>query len=169
MTLFLFGRASVPQQTEFPTEKGYYYEEVEKILNDRIEQPFSKLLQYIDEIDFDSNSFILKPGFNETTKQFMNGLLARNPNTFKSAKKNSKYLQLYGQQAQHDLTVITSINEAVKMGLFDEYYPTFTVNRTEMPFVLPICGFYWYNKNKNIYERKKACYCVTDIFLRKTI
>ncbi len=132
------------------TEKGYFSESVEKILNNVIEQPFSRLLHYIDKIDFDSIGFHLENGFEETTKSFLNALLARSPNTYNTLKKSSIFLQLLNQQSQHDLSVLTSIREAEKIDFFKDYFPTFTVNRTQTPFVLSVCGFYWFNNGKNI-------------------
>lgn len=132
------------------TEIGYFSEAVEKSLNQSIEQPFSSLLRYIDKIDFDSSGFVLKRGFVEKTRMFMNALLARDPTVYKEMRNTSVYLQLMDEQSQHDLSVMTAIEEIQKIGLFNEYYPTFTVNKTDIPFVLPLCGFYWFNRNKNI-------------------
>lgn len=141
---------SIGNAGKINTEKGYYSASTEKSLNQKIEQPFSNLLRYIDSIDFNSRGFIVKRGFVEKTRTFLNALLARNPNTLKSMQNNSVYLQLFDSQSQRDIGVATAMNEAERIGFFDKYYPTFTVNKTNQPFVLPICGFYWFYENKII-------------------
>ena len=129
---------------------GYFSEAVEKILNQSIEQPFSSLLRYIDTINFDANSFVIKRGFVRKTKSFLYALLARNPIVYEKIRKISIYTQFLDQQSQHDISVITAIKEAEKLAILDEYYPTFTVNKSNTPFVLPLCGFYWMNKCINL-------------------
>ena len=146
----LSGSITIGCADSINAEIGYFSETVEKILNKSIEQPFSNVLRYIDTIDFDSKSFSPKHDFVENTRVFLNALLARNPNTFKGMRRSSIYLQLHDLQSQHDIGVLSCIDVAIKNGYFNDYYPTFTVNKTKVPFVLPICGFYWYNNNRNI-------------------
>jgi len=131
-------------------KEEYYSENVEGILSQAIERPFSQVIHYLEKIDFDARSFTVDPGIIETTKTFLNALLARNPNTFQKTQEVSVFLQFLDRQSQHDISVLTCINEASKLGFFDKMHLTFTVNKTMIPFVLPLCGFYWYNGGKNI-------------------
>ena len=127
------------------TEKGYYSETMEEILNESIETPFSRILQMLDGIDFDSGTFNLDLKFEEATKLFLYALLARNPKMIDKGMDESIFLQFLCEQDQHDLMVLSGVDEAGKMRLFDKYIITFTINKSNVPFVLPISGLYYYS------------------------
>lgn len=129
------------------TEIGYYSETAEGMLNEAIETPFSMLLQKLDIIDFDAGTFYLDSEFDKITKQFLAALLVRNPKTIEKGIDTSFFLQFFSDQEQHDLMVMAGIDEAEKVKIFDNYLITFTVNKSNTPFVLPISGLYYYTIN----------------------
>lgn len=100
------------------------------------------MVKYIDRIDFDAEPFNLFPRFEITVKQFLRALFARNPNNVNAIDENSLLFQFYDLKSKHDATVITGMEEANEQALFDHFFPTFSVNRSNVPFVLPVNGFY---------------------------
>ena len=131
-------------------EEGYYSEIVEDILSKSIERPFSRVVHFLEQIDYNADSFTVDQVIVETTKLFLNALLARSPATTKKTQESSIFLQFLDPQSQRDISALTCIDEALKLGFFDDMDLTFTVNKTNIPFVLPLCGFYWYNNGKNL-------------------
>lgn len=126
------------------TEEGYYSPEAEELLNANVEGPFSRILKYLDSIDYDADSFTLPPDFMDTVKTYLNALLVRNPKTFQSTANKSVFMQFFPVQQQHDMTVVAGLDEARKTDYFRDYFPTFMNNETDVPFILPVCGFYWF-------------------------
>lgn len=126
------------------TQFGYYSEEVEKYLNDNIEAPFAKVLQFVDKTDFDDPKFTFSKDFSESVKAFIYALLARDPVLLSNIDKNSIYNQFLPKRYQHDFAVKQGMRIARERGYFDSYTVTFSVNKTPKPFVLPICGIYSY-------------------------
>lgn len=129
------------------TEKGYYSEGMETILNRDIETPFSKVLKYVDSIDYESDSFGLFPGFEKAVKDFLKALYVRNPMNVDDMEKQSDFFQLLDVQSRHDVAVWMGMEEVNDQKLFAPFIPTFSVNRSSVPFVLPICGYYGFTHN----------------------
>lgn len=126
------------------TEKGYYSPEAEDLLNTIVEGPFSRILKYLERIDYDADSITLSPDFLNTVKTYLNALLVRSPKTFQSATDISVSMQFFPIQQQHDMTVLAGLDEAREKDYFRDFFPTFMNNITDVPFVLPVCGFYWF-------------------------
>lgn len=129
------------------TEKGYYSKDTEDFLNNEIENPFSRMLQAIDQINFDESTFQLDNNLNRSIKSFIYALIARDPIFFSGIKQNSVLYQLLPEQNQHDYAAVEGIQLALENGYFGSYHVTFTINKTTKPFVLPICGIYDYEMN----------------------
>ena len=129
------------------TEEDYYSEGMESLLNRSIETPFSKVLRYIDAIDFDSDSFSLFSGFEKTVKDFLKALFVRNPNNVDEIEKHSIFFQLCDERSKHDVAVWMGMEEAYSQALYDLFFPTFCVNQSDTPFVLPISGSYGFTHN----------------------
>lgn len=126
------------------TQFGYYSEKVEKYLNDNIEAPFSTVLQFVENTDFDDLGFVISPEFQYNVKSFVYALIARDPSITSKVDKYSAFWHLLSQQDQHNYAAIQGINLAQESGFFDSFIVTFSVNKTKKPFVLPMCGIYSY-------------------------
>lgn len=126
------------------TQFGYYSEEVEKYLNDNIEAPFAKVLHFVDNTDFDELGFVISPEFQYNVKSFVYALIARDPSITSKVDKYSIFWHLLSVQDQHNFAAVQGINLAQESGFFDPFIVTFSVNKTNKPFVLPMCGIYSY-------------------------
>lgn len=129
------------------TEHGYYPDEIEKLLSDEIENPFSQILRFIDLLDLEQPSFTMNSIDENNIKQFLISLIVRSPLFIDSIGKNSVFFDLFSQTDQHTMAILQGMQEAQKLRLFDDYRVTFTVNKTKKPFILPISGVYFYSLN----------------------
>ena len=129
------------------TEFGYFSIEIEHFLRDKIETPFGKILAYIDGIDFEQEYFPMTPDFEQSTRAFIYSLMSRDPAMVNEMNENSFFSQFLPTQFRHDYAAINGIALAKQNKLLSEYILTFLVNRTDIPFVLPIAGLYDYNLN----------------------
>ena len=129
------------------TEPGYYPDEIEKFLNNELEQPFSKILKFIDSIDLDTPYFTMTNMDKNNIKQFLVSLIVRSPLFIKSLYENSVYFHDYSQTDQHSLAITQGIAALKNAKIYDDYCVTLTVNKTEKPFILPICGLFYYSLN----------------------
>lgn len=124
------------------TELGYYSAEVEEYLNNYVETPLSDLLSQIDCINFDASSFDMPPKIAVLIRRFIYSLIARSPKMIPEIKKKSIYYQFLAPQAQHDYAVCEGMSIAENMGILNDWFVTFAVNKTTTPFVLPMFGIY---------------------------
>lgn len=130
------------------TELGYYSANTEAFLNKNVEKPFSDLLQKIDKIDFSSPSFDMTTEMDGVVKRFIYSLVVRSPQMIEATNRNSVFYQFLPLQEQHDYAVEAGLFFADNSGLLDDYFVTFAVNRSQTPFVLPMCGLYNFKINK---------------------
>lgn len=128
--------------SSFNTEKGYYSDETEQILNSEIETPFSKLLNKYRPSVLGDDEFEMSLNDVLCIKRFFYSFLCRNPQMVEMVKDKSVFYQLLTETDQHGSAAIMGIREGERMGLFNEYDVAFFINRTEVPFVLPNCGIY---------------------------
>lgn len=126
------------------TQPGYYSDEVEHYSNNNIETPFSKVLQFVEQTDFDAPVFQVNDDFSTNVKSFVYALIARDPKLLSQINSNSVFFQFLRKQSQHDFATVEGIRLAQKNGFFDAYNVTFSVNKTKKPFVLPVHGIYSY-------------------------
>lgn len=129
------------------TQEGYFSPDVEEILNNRIEKPFADVLSFIDNIDFETPNSIITPEGEKTIKNFIYALCVRDSQMLSSISEHSVFFQFFSEQDQHDIAVIEGMNQAQILKTFDPYTVTFTINRTQSPFVLPTRGLYSYKMN----------------------
>ena len=127
------------------TEFGYYSVDTENYLSDNIETPFGKILAYIDSLDFTQEYFAMPFDFEQSTRAFIYSLLSRDPAMVSTVNKHSVFLQFLPKQSRNDFTAIIGILQAKQNDPFAEYFLTFMVNHTEVPF--PIAGLYSYSIN----------------------
>lgn len=125
-------------------QQDYYSADVERYLSDNVEQPFSKVLQFVENVDFDADSFYVNNEFDKSVKTFVHSLFARDPQLLAVIQRKSVFFQFLSEQTRHNFAAIEGMNIAREKGLFSDYVATFTVNKTNTPFVLPICGLYSY-------------------------
>lgn len=133
----------------FNTKRGYYSLEMEQYLSESIETPFGRILTVVDRIDFEKANFIMPSDFERTTKSFMYALMARDPYEIEDTEKNMIYSQFFfSKQMRHDYLAKKRMEIADKKEFLADYILTFMVNKTDVPFVLPIAGTYGYKMGK---------------------
>lgn len=128
--------------SSFNTEKGYYSDEIELMLNSEIETPFSKLLNKYRPSILGDEEFEMSLNDILCIKRFFYSFLCRNPQMVEMVKNKSVFYQLLTETDRHGSAAIVGVREGERMGLFNEYDATFFINQTEVPFVLPNCGIY---------------------------
>lgn len=129
------------------TQFGYYSIETEHYLRDNIETPFGTILAYIDQVDFNQEYFIMTYDFERSTRNFIYALMARDPIMIKEMRGKSFFAQFLPEQSHHDFAAVNGISIAGKQRIFADYILTFMINRTDIPFVLPLGGLYDYRLN----------------------
>ena len=128
--------------SSFNTEKGYYSDATEHILNAAVEAPFSNLLKRYRSAILSNEEFGMSWDDILLTKRFFYSLLSRNPQMVRVIKSHSVYYQFLPETDQHGYAAIAGIQEAEKKDLFNDYDVAFFINQTETPFVIPNCGIY---------------------------
>lgn len=131
------------------TEYGYYSEYTEKWLGENIETPFGEVLKYLETVNFDDEIIIINSNIEPIIRHFIYSLISRDPEMLKKANTHSAYMQFYEAQYQHDYCALFGIEFAKEHEIYSDYIVTFLINRTNVPFVLPICGAYSYKFNKH--------------------
>ncbi|QTE74276.1 DUF4238 domain-containing protein [Clostridiales bacterium FE2010] len=129
------------------TEHGYYPDEIEKLLSDEIEKPFSQILKFIDSLNLEKPFFTMTSIDEGNIKQFLVSLIVRGPLFIDGINRNSVFFQFFSPTDQRTLAISQGLMEAEKQKVFDSFRVTFTVNNTDKSFVLPIGGLYSYSLN----------------------
>ena len=132
------------------TEFGYYSEATERYLRDNIETPFGRIMNLIKEITINPQ-FRVDPNTQSITFRFLHALLCRGPEMMVSINKNSIFYQFLSPQEQHDYAVIFGLALADKVRFYDDYFITFSINDSYVPFVLPMQGLYSYTFSQSKY------------------
>lgn len=122
--------------------KNYYSADIEELLNQYIEHPFSLLVRRIEKVDFGKESFQLSSEENKTIKLFFRSLIARSPAILKEIEKDSFESQWEKEKAQHDDIFLYRMHQAESLGVFDDYIITLFINKTVLPFVLSVSGMF---------------------------
>lgn len=129
------------------TEFGYYPEKIEKFLSNQIEQPFSNIVKFIDALDLEKPHFLMTTAIEYEIKQFMISLIIRSPLFINSIKNTSVFFQFLGKTDQRTIAISGGIATAQEQRIFNDFRATLTLNKSAMPFLLPICGIYSYMMN----------------------
>lgn len=125
------------------TESGYYSTTVEQYLNQSIETPLSNALSALDNIDFYQPTISIEVSHLNAIKQFAYSLISRDPIAHKAMNNNLVISKIFFEitaQDAHDIMAVYGPELAKEAGLLEEYILSFLINKTEIPFVLPICG-----------------------------
>lgn len=128
------------------TKKGYYSNEVERLLQKIIETPLGTEIQYMTSNDF-SQPIDIPHNFRDVSLIYIHSLIARAPYLYSEIEKKSLFLQFFNnltKTEKNDLAVTCVLQVGVENSPFKDYIITMMVNNTTIPFVLPICGMYSY-------------------------
>ena len=125
------------------TNEGFYSNETEGFLDKNIEDPFGKLLLSIDTISSDPPKGSIDSVFDSIAKIFAYALVARNPSSIAHIIRAYQYEDDVSQQIKNELGMLFGLISVTESNPFNAYGTTIVENRTDMPFVLPICGVYF--------------------------
>lgn len=124
------------------TEDDYFSEYGEKYLNHNYENPFQRVLQYIDEFDFEHSTTSFPPEKEKNIRNFMYSLIARSPGFLSEGRKTSVSFRQTDEQAQHDKAAIYGTRVGQELDILKYYKTTLVENESSTVFVLPTCGIY---------------------------
>lgn len=122
-------------------EYGYYSNDTETFLDKYIESPLGKILKYIENTDFSTPTTTPK-NMQDIVMRYIHALIARGPSMISSINQSAIFFRFLSEREQHDCVAIESFRLAQQLGLFSEYFITFMINETGIPFVLPTGGLY---------------------------
>lgn len=125
------------------TRKGYFSNEVEEMMQRYFETPFAKLLKEIRNFDFSFSYLNVTNEFWDIIKRFILLTLARTPEMYDNIVSNTVYARFVAvkDEEKADIAVETCMTLGGETVL-DEFTITFIINRSSVPFVLPMCGLY---------------------------
>ena len=124
------------------TEFGYYSQATETFLNNYVEKPLSDLLKKIDSINFSQNTIMITFPQSEVILTFVYSLIARSPTISSIVDEYSIFWSLLSDRDRHDFAAVNGIILAQKKKLLSEFFPTFTINKSRKPFILPMIESY---------------------------
>lgn len=127
------------------TQKGYYSLSVERKLQNLVETPLGDKINYVNS-DFDTPKDV-PFDFRDVALTYLHSLIARAPRTYSVIEKQSILLKLFNNlsdREKNDFAVESVMAEANKKSPFEDYIVTMIVNKTDIPFILPIGGMYSY-------------------------
>lgn len=123
-------------------EDDYFSEYCEGYLNHNYEDPFERVLQFINEYDFSNETTAFPFDKEETIRNFIYCLIARSPGFLSDGRNLSVSFRQTDEQAQHDKAAIYGTRIGQELGLLKTYKMTLVENETSKVFVLPTCGIY---------------------------
>lgn len=125
------------------TEKGYYSCDMENFLESEVETPFSRFINYLIECLENNKDIHISLDDIQTIKNYAYSLIVRSPKMIEMIRSESVlYGLVFDKQNQHNIAVAEGLNIAKTNGLLDDYLVTLTLNISNTPFVLPMCGMY---------------------------
>ena len=80
-------------------------------------------------------------------KNFIYALIARAPSFSQQMNAEKEFWQELPLQLQHDIVAKIGIRIARENNIFSDYFLTFMINKTKIPFVLSMDGIYSYALN----------------------
>lgn len=129
------------------TELGYYSEQTENYFRDEIETPFGEILSEIERNDLSSETLVIGSKATHVVKNFIYALIARGPSFSQQMNAEKEFWQEFPVQLQHDVVAKIGIRIASENNILSDYFLTFMINTTEVPFVLSMDGIYSYRLN----------------------
>ncbi len=122
------------------TKSDYYSEEVELFLNRTIESKFADLIKKIKNADFKNSYFVVDEEMDKTIKEFLCFLMLRAPKMKEMLSDKNSLYSLLSENEKNDINVLFGYLALVNNNSFNKYYITFTINESEIPFVLHMNG-----------------------------
>lgn len=130
----------------FNTEFGFYAKETEDFLSGFVETPFGKIKELISKNSWDSQGTI-DSCFEAKAKLFVYALSSRNPDSIQRMANLFLIPEGLTSQESHKLGLMVGLTSLTLDDPLSEYGVTVAVNRTNIPFVLPMCGLYFVKFN----------------------
>jgi len=125
------------------TEAGYYSEEIETYLNEKIETPFTTLAAKVRAFIHENREALTLDSIDEEIcKNYVAASMARSKPALDSLMTNSVTAQFMGEQANHDDLVFVSTQPGMLSSVLKAYKMLVIVNRTARHFVVPRNCFY---------------------------
>lgn len=127
------------------TKENYYSNEVEKYFSDEVETPLGKVIKHLKDSFYEGKGFKFNQKVIDIIFNYLYALLARSPQMTENVRKSLLLNCFFSEQNIHDMSAIDAIKLMQQDQLFkDEFFPNFVLNKTDIPFVLPTCGYYDY-------------------------
>ncbi|MBO5867687.1 MAG: DUF4238 domain-containing protein [Oscillospiraceae bacterium] len=126
------------------SEQGYYSQSIENALNEYVETPLGNALKHIEKIDLSQGYLCITGEIENTIKNFIYALMARDPALVEKMDSHSAFLQFLPDREKHDIAVVEGMAFLKQNEFLSDYKLTIMVNTTEIPFVLPLVGIYCY-------------------------
>ncbi|MBR1677436.1 MAG: DUF4238 domain-containing protein [Clostridia bacterium] len=123
-------------------EKDHYSAVVEDSLSARIEAPLGRVIKSIKDSLETGCVFKLNQEKIDVIFDYLYSLKARSPEMSDEIYEKIILKNYFSEQNIHDISAIGSLELMQKHQVLKEFYPSFVVNRTATPFVLPMCGYY---------------------------
>lgn len=150
-TLYYYDFASSQVKKGHPaslnTELNYYSKQTEDYLNKNIETPISNVIKFVKDNIISLDAFALPNKYYEIIKNYFYALLSRGENMIANTNDSSVYFQFFSLQDKHDITVTYGIELAKEKNILGDYFITFMVNKSKVPFILPMVGVYGFSFN----------------------
>lgn len=127
-------------------KKGHYSRRVEQMLHRNVETPLGRKIKYVEDNNFD-NPIDIPSDFRDVMLTYIHSLIVRAPHMYGMIEQHSFLLQDINnltEKDKNDFAVEIGLDEANSNSPFKDYIVTMIVNKTEIPFLLPIGGMYSY-------------------------
>lgn len=123
------------------TELGYYSEEVEKYLNEKVENKIGDVAKRFRDFSKQKiNELIVTEEDQESIKQFFKYSMIRSGAVIKAANKASYISSFFGGYTTND--IISFVDDSLLVSPFMEYYADILINESDIEFVIPRNCFY---------------------------
>lgn len=129
------------------TQKDYYSKTMEEMLNKNIESKLIELVAYANSLHEEHEIFKISTEMLDLAKLYFRSLIARSPDICSGINEHSVFFQLLRKQDQHDYAVDSAMTNKIMDDLVEKYNFSFILNKTSIPYVLPIRGLYDYSIN----------------------
>lgn len=124
------------------TIKGYYPEELERYLSEHIEHPIAHVIQTLKSMDNMHPLLAMSDEMKQAIWRYFYAVIQRARNVHTKIEKEAKFLQLFPDDIKRKNAIVWGIEDACYFNLFRGWVINISINTTNEPFVLPLCGFY---------------------------